>query len=61
MQKMIVQANPDFESIDIPTHNKFRLFIHKLVTTQAFDIIIMICIVLNMVQMATTYETQSDT
>lgn len=58
MQRMILTSSPDFETINIPTH-KTRLVIHNIVTSQAFDTIIMLCIILNMIQMAMTYETAS--
>ena len=57
---MIVNASPDFETINIPK-SKIRLFLYKIVTNQAFDAFIMIIIILNMIQMAMTYETASYT
>jgi len=59
MQKMIVAAAPDFETISVPTAN-WRKKVHRLVTRQAFDIVIMACIILNMIQMALFYEGATD-
>lgn len=47
---MILSANPDFESIDVPK-GKIRKSVNKLATSTAFDIFIMGCIILNMIQM----------
>ena len=55
MQKMICDSVPDFECIDVP-QDIFRNKIHRLVTSHTFDILIMACIVLNMIQMALQYE-----
>ena len=55
MQKMIIAAKPDFECIDVP-QTPFRNRVHKIVSSNAFDIFIMSCIVLNMIQMALSFE-----
>jgi hypothetical protein len=55
MMKMIIKANPDLETTNVPK-NKFRKKLHYMVTRNKFDIIIMTCIVLNMIQMALPYE-----
>jgi hypothetical protein len=55
MLKMILNSEPEFEFIRVPKSN-WRLKIHGIVTHSAFDIIIMCCIVLNMIQMALYYE-----
>lgn len=55
MMKMIVKAKPDLETTNVPK-NKIRKMLHRFVTKNRFDIFIMGCIVLNMIQMACTFE-----
>jgi len=59
IQKMIIKAKPDFESSNVPK-SKFRKFFHQVVITNKFEILIMGCIILNMVQMAIIYDGASD-
>lgn len=47
MMKMIISAKPDLETTYVPK-NRIRKFVHWIATSQVFDIIIMIFIVLNM-------------
>ena len=56
MIKMIVEANPDLETTNLPKQ-QWRQKIHKFVTgsmfkNNYFDYFIMICIVLNMLLLA---------
>ena len=60
MMKMIIKSKPDLEKTYIPT-NKFRRKLHRLVTSNPFDIFVMICIVFNMFLMAIDYEEASKT
>lgn len=62
MMKMIVNAKPDLETTSVPK-NKYRRYLHYFVaqtaknsSTNKFDLVIMGCIVLNMFQMAISYE-----
>ena len=55
MQRMIVSARPDFETTNVPTE-KWRRSLHAFVTSNGFDIFIMVCIVLNMLQMAVIFD-----
>jgi hypothetical protein len=55
MQKMIIAARPDYETTNVP-ENKHRKKFHAFVGHNAFDIFIMSCIVLNMIQMACLFE-----
>jgi hypothetical protein len=57
--KLILKAGPDIETTYIPK-NKFRKMMHILVNHYIFQIFIMVCIVLNMVQMAITFEGSSN-
>ena len=59
IMKMIIKANPDIETTYIPK-NKIRKYLHSVVTSDTFDIVVMISIVLNMVQMAMGYEGATD-
>ncbi len=52
---MIVQAEPDYETTNVPKQ-EWRKYFHALVGSNKFDVIIMICIVLNMFQMALIFE-----
>jgi len=61
--KMIISATPDLETTTVPT-TPFRQTVHRFVaspgqSTNKFDIFIMACIVLNMIQMAMIYEGSS--
>jgi len=58
MQKMVVLARPDFETTNVPKA-RWRKPFHRLVSKNGFDIFIMACIFLNMMQMAGLYETAS--
>jgi hypothetical protein len=60
IMKMIIKSKPDIETTYIPK-NKFRKKLHSIVTSNYFDIFIMVCIVLNMLQMAIDYEGSSKT
>eukprot|EP00347_Sterkiella_histriomuscorum_P015163 403358079 len=55
MQKMILKASPDYETINVPK-DWFRSKVHQIVINNIFDIFIMICIILNMLQMAFYFE-----
>ena len=58
MQRQIVKALPYYETLNIP-NNKYRRKLHRIVTSVYFEIFIMICILLNMIQMACLYSTAS--
>jgi hypothetical protein len=58
--RMIVKAKPDLETTNVPK-KKCLMILHTIVTSTAFDIFIMACIVLNMVQMGLTFEGESTT
>ena len=51
MMKMIINSSPDLETTYIPK-GKFRKRLHSIVTSNSFDVFIMICILLNMLLMA---------
>eukprot|EP00347_Sterkiella_histriomuscorum_P003601 403363663 len=55
MQRMIINTKPDFETTNIPKQT-WRKRIHRLVGLPQFDVLIMICIILNMIQMACLFE-----
>jgi hypothetical protein len=55
MQEAIIKAKPEYEKIKKPDH-KGRLFFFKLVNSNKFEGFIMICIVLNILTMAITYD-----
>ena len=59
MQKLILKAKPKIHRIT-PPKNKIRKFLHKIVLSKAFETIIMIFILLNIISMACIYDTQSD-
>lgn len=59
IQKMIVKAQINYETANIPT-NKLRKKIFDIVRSTWFQLIIMICIILNMFQMSMLYHTASD-
>jgi len=50
IQKMILQSSPDYETTNVPTSTWRRKF-HRLVIAEKFENFIMICIILNMIQM----------
>ena len=52
-----MSSEPEYETTNVPTAAWRRRF-HKLVNSDRFDVVIMSCIVLNMVQMALYYEGQ---
>ena len=56
--KLIVEAKPNLETTTVPK-NPILKFLHKFVTSKQFETVIMICIPLNVIQMAFTYEGQS--
>ena len=60
MMKMIVKAEPDLETTNVPKNVILKKF-HWFVTTTVFETFIMICIVANMMQMAVNYEGSSTT
>jgi len=60
MQKLILRAKPDFSLFYIPK-SKMRLKVFNLVKSKIFEISIMICIVLNILVMALSYEGMSNT
>jgi NADH:ubiquinone oxidoreductase subunit 3 (subunit A) len=59
IQKLILTAEPEYESTNVPKE-PWRKTFHELVSSNEFDVVIMLCIVLNMIQMAMSYETQSE-
>ena len=52
---MIYDARPDFETTNVPK-SPWRKKFHSLVGSTVFEVAIIICIVLNMIQMALVYE-----
>ena len=58
VMKMIIKATPDLETTNEPK-NKYLKKLHAIVVSKLFEIFIMTCIVLNMVQMGLTYEGES--
>jgi len=59
VQKLILQAEPEYSSTNVP-ENPIRKYFHDLVSSDRFDLVIMSCIILNMVQMACFSEGMSD-
>ena len=55
IQKLILSSSPDYETTNVPTQI-WRKKIHDIVISDQFDNSIMACIVLNMLQMAFTYD-----
>jgi len=60
MMKMIVKANPDLETTNVPKQ-KWRQALHGIITGSSFkhnyfDYFVMICIIGNMFQMAVAYD-----
>ena len=58
IQRMILSANPDYESTNIPD-SPWRKKFHYFVSHPSFEKTIMGFIMLNMIQMACLHETQS--
>jgi hypothetical protein len=58
IQKLIVQAKPEYESTNVPTL-PWRIYFHEMVTSKRFEMVITIAIMLNMVQMALQHEGQT--
>ena len=56
MMKMILSAKPDF--IKVPKNRISRMFNEFTKPESKFDFFIMVCIILNMLTMAMTYEGQ---
>ena len=57
IQKLILSSEPDYETTNIPSQ-PWRKYFHDLVVSTQFEASIMICIVLNMFQMALSHENQ---
>lgn len=55
IQRLILSAQPDYETTNVPKE-AWRKHFHDMVSSQRFDLIIMSCIVLNMIQMAIMHE-----
>jgi NADH:ubiquinone oxidoreductase subunit 3 (subunit A) len=55
IQRLILSSNPEYETTNVPSSAWRRQF-HTLVSSDRFDMIIMSCIIMNMVQMALYYE-----
>lgn len=55
IQKMILNANPQFSQNRKPT-GKFNLFFYRIINYKFFDGFIMVCIVFNIFTMALTYD-----
>ena len=58
MQKMILDAEPDLTEFYIPKNEK-RKKLYEIVNGNKFDSLIMCFILLNILTMALTYETES--
>jgi len=58
IQKLILTAEPDYETTNVPQNKYIREF-HDLVSSSSFKKFIMVCIVLNIVQMALNAENMS--
>lgn len=59
IQKMILQAEPEYNSTNVPK-NVVRKYFHDLVSSDRFDMAIMTCIILNMLQMGCFAEGMSE-
>lgn len=59
IQRLILSAEPDYESTNVPKSNWRKKF-HDLVSTQKFDAVIMSIIILNMIQMSLLTDQMSD-
>lgn len=55
IQRLILSQSPEYETTNVP-ESSFRKYFHDLVCTRIFEIIIMTCIVLNMLQMSLEFE-----
>ena len=53
-------SRPEYESTNVPK-TKLKKKFHRLVTSKEFEVAILSCIVLNMCQMALTFENQTPT
>jgi hypothetical protein len=58
IQKLILQAEPEYNSTNVPK-NVVRKYFHDLVSSDRFDVAIMSCIILNMLQMGCFAEGMS--
>mmetsp|Transcript_7183 Transcript_7183/g.12108 ORF Transcript_7183/g.12108 Transcript_7183/m.12108 type:complete len:1503 (-) Transcript_7183:75-4583(-) len=58
IQRLILTASPEYESTNVPKSERRKKF-HRLVSSPEFDVIIMTCILLNMLQMACLHENMS--
>jgi hypothetical protein len=59
IQRLILSAGPEYETTNVP-RQPWRKEFHDLVSSERFDMVIMSCIVLNMVQMAVFSEGMSN-
>lgn len=59
IQKLILQAEPEYNSTNVPK-NVVRKYFHDLVSSDRFDMAIMSCILLNMLQMGCFAEGMSE-
>lgn len=59
IQKLILQAEPEYNSTNVPK-NPVRKYFHDLVSSDRFDMAIMSCIILNMLQMGCFAEGMSE-
>lgn len=55
IQRLILEAEPDYETTNVPK-SKWRMKFHKLTSSDQFEGVIMIFILLNMLQMAVAFE-----
>ena len=55
IQRLILSSSPVYETTNVPKE-PWRQKFHSLVSSDQFDLIIMSCIVLNMIQMGCLYE-----
>lgn len=58
IQRLILQAEPEYNSTNVPK-NVVRKYFHDLVSGDRFDLTIMTCIILNMIQMGCFAEGMS--
>lgn len=59
IQRLILQAEPEYNSTNVPKH-PVRKYFHDLVKSDRFDLTIMSCIILNMLQMGCFAEGMSE-
>ena len=59
VQDLLATANPSFD-IMIRPRGKFKIFFFKLIHSKIFEIVIMVCIILNILSMAMVFESMSD-